>query len=119
VEAVLAETGREAYGLASAREIHAAVIDLATPRDPGSRGDEPGGLWALEMFRRLPAPPPVVIVDSRPTTPRQAHRFLNEALRRGAFSVVNRPVQLEAILAVIQRVVDRRYNGAWPGLRRG
>jgi len=28
--------------------------------------------------------------------------------------VINRPVQLEVLLGIIARVVDRQYDGLWP-----
>lgn len=121
VHAYVARTGREALQMAESMEVHAAVIDLLTPA--GSEGKmvgQPrgaGGLWLLEVFRRLPQRPPVVVVNNRAYTNAQAHRLLNEALRLGAFSVINPPVELEALLAVIRRLVDRRYAGAWPERR--
>lgn len=119
VQAYVARTGREALDLAGRLEIHAAVIDLLTPPSDADRAATrgPGGLWLLELFRRLPRRPPIVLVSNHAYTPAQAQRLLNEALRLGAFSVINRPVELEALLAVIRRLVDRRYDGAWPARR--
>lgn len=115
VSALVARTCREAVELADERQIHAAVVDLLTPRDEHHADAGPGGLWLLEMFRRRPAGPPVVVVSNRGYSPREAQRFLNDALRLGAFSVIERPVQIDALLNVIRRVLDRRYAGNWPG----
>ena len=71
-------------------------------------------MWVLEVIRRLPTRPPVVVINSRAIAPRQAQRFLNDALRLGAFSVINRPSDIEDMLAVIRRLIDRQYEGAWP-----
>ena len=115
VQAFVARTGREALELAKQLTIHAAVIDLLTPADEGSTSPStPGGLWLLEVLRRRPDRPPVVLVSNPNYSQRLTQRYLNEALRLGAFSVLNRPVELEALLQSIRRVIDRRYKGAWP-----
>jgi CheY-like chemotaxis protein len=115
VRPYVAHTGREAFDLAGRVPMHAALIDLATPlgEDRSATGDAPG-LWLLELLRRMPDHPPAVVINTRAYSQRQLQRLLNEALRRGAFSVINRPPDLEALLAAIQRVVDRRYHGHWP-----
>ena len=123
VRAYVARTGREAVALVNDVEIHAALIDLATPQDapanpapgnsPSSVGDAQG-LWVLEVLRRLPNRPPVVVVNSRAIARIEAQRCLNQALRLGAFTVVNRPSDIEDMLNVIRRLIDRQYEGAWP-----
>lgn len=129
--------GEEAVELAKQVPIHAAVIDLATPRmarsfETGSSesdkdGQEeiessntaasqvPGGLWLLELFRRMPTHPPVVIVRSRTITARDVNRLLHDALRLGAFTVMENP-GLEQLLVVFRRMLDRLYRGQWPEL---
>ena len=131
VKAFIARSGREALDISSELPIHAAVVDLATPRDAqgkvinasadkttsgggGSGGTSGGGLWLLEVLNRQPQRPPVVVVNGRTYSSRQAQRMLNEALRLGAFSVLNTPVQIEALLSVIQRLLEREYHGRWP-----
>ena len=118
VQAFVARTGREAVAMVNDLEIHAALVDLATPQDDGQTGSgtlsEAQGLWVLEVLRRLPARPPIVVVNSRAIARKEAQRFLNDALRLGAFSVVNRPSDIEDMLAVIRRLIDRQYEGAWP-----
>jgi DNA-binding NtrC family response regulator len=57
----------------------------------------------------------VVILRPPAFSQRQAEHMLNEALRLGAFSVLEKPVDLEQLLAVFRRLIDRRYRGAWPG----
>ncbi|MEM9489189.1 MAG: hypothetical protein AAGC55_08590, partial [Myxococcota bacterium] len=116
VQAFVAGSGEEALDLTHRFTIHAAVVDLATPRAAETKAatDLPGGLWLLDVLRRLPARPPVVVVNSRAYSARQVHRFLNDALRMGAFSVVNVPVELEDLLNAIQRVVERQYRNQWP-----
>jgi CheY-like chemotaxis protein len=117
VEAHLAATGKQALQLAEQVTYHAAFVDLATPVDaPGRATNTPaaeGGLWLLQVLQRRTARPPVVVVNSRATR-QQAVRLLNEALRLGAFSVVNRPDDLHPLLTVIQRLLDRHHQGQWP-----
>jgi len=122
VNAFVVDSGEKAIAVAEQMEIHAAVIDLGTPRGdgdpwqmrPGIASAGPGGLWLLELFRRLPNRPPVVLLRKPAYSREQAERLLREALRLGAFSVMNKPVNLEQLLAVFQRLVDRRYSGTWP-----
>lgn len=117
VEAFVAGTGREAVDVTESVTIHAAVIDLSTPRDEDSRpagSNAADALWLLDVLRRRPTRPPVVVVNSRLVTQRDTHRLLNDALRMGAFSVINRPAELETLIHAIARVIDRLYEGAWP-----
>lgn len=122
VRSYVARTGREAVAMVSDFEIHAALIDLATPQEPRNTPGSPSaagfgdaqGLWVLEVLRRLPNRPPIVVVNSRAIARNQAQRYLNQALRLGAFTVVNRPSDLEDMLNVIRRLIDRQYEGSWP-----
>lgn len=116
VRAFVADTGREALEVAEQVEVHAAVIDLSTPPGPttSAPAHQPGGLWLLEVLSRRPNRPATVVVNSQAYTPGQIDRFLNEALRLGAFTVVNRPVEVHGLLVVIQRVIERRFRGRWP-----
>jgi CheY-like chemotaxis protein len=121
VASYVARTVCEALEMAEDLEIHAAVLDLDTPvgqaRSPqvGVRSSGPTGQWVFELLRRLPNRPPLVIVHNATYSQRELTRLLREALKMGAFSVLNEPVQLEELLAVFQRLMDRQYRGAWPG----
>jgi len=127
VRAYLARSGREAISLAERQPIHAAVLDLETPptrdsdeRDASSmshaaRGSFSGRpTWLLELFQRLPNRPPIIVIRPPQPNVRQAERLLTEALRLGAFSVVDRPVHLEQLLSIFQRLMERQYKGQWP-----
>ncbi len=127
VASYVARSGQEAIDLTQRVEIHAAVVDWSTPIGPtGSRlqhdspprpaptTDSDAGIWLLELFRRLPNRPPVVLVRAPAFSQRQFDRLMREALRLGAFSVVNKPVDIEQILTVFRRLIDRRYRGHWP-----
>jgi CheY-like chemotaxis protein len=111
-----AHSGREAMAITGRVEIHAAVLDLATPLEESDEfGESEAGFWLIELFRRLPGRPPIIIVHNAAYSQKMLGRLMHEALRLGAFSVLNKPVELERLLAVFQRLVDRQYRGAWPG----
>ena len=122
VAAYVAGTGREAIGLAEQVNLHAAVIDMATPLGPHAdesapspiASQPPAGMWILQLFHRLPKRPPVVVVHNHVYSQRQIARLLHDALRLGVFSVLSKPVELEQLLSVFQRLMDRQYAGAWP-----
>ncbi|MEM9414346.1 MAG: hypothetical protein AAGA29_02560 [Planctomycetota bacterium] len=122
IDALIASTGQQALDLIQNDPIHAAVIDLATPKSPADAGKPNadttpgagGGLWLMQVIQRLPQKPPVVVVNSRSYSQRQVQRLLNQALELGAFSVINRPVKLDALLNTFQRLVERAYNNTWP-----
>jgi hypothetical protein len=118
-----AGTGAEASRVIESNPIHIAVVDLALPLDratPHDRDFEPefeeGGPRLLELLTRLPEPPPVVAVK-RSRTRRDDAREMSAALRLGAFAVVDRPrdvADLNLILEVLRRCLDRHYRGRWP-----
>ena len=112
----LAHTGRQAIDLAERHPIHAAVIDLSTPIDtPGiPAADASDGMWLIELLRRLPNKPPFVVVTSPMVDQAQLSRVLSQALKAGAFSVLNRPASLNEVLIVFKRLVDTCYAGTWP-----
>ena len=75
------------------------------------------GLWILEQLRRLPRRPPVVVVDRPALNRQEAERVLRDVLRLGAFSVLHKPIHIEQLLSVLQRLLERRYEGNWPTWR--
>ena len=114
VTAYVASTVEEAYGVATAHTIHAAVIDLACPRGCAkSRAATDHAIGAIELFRRLPHSPPLVVLHAS-TSQRQVDRIMRESLRLGVFCVLKKPVDLHQLLEVFRRLVDRQYRGAWP-----
>jgi DNA-binding NtrC family response regulator len=86
---------RELLNVVESGRVDAAVLD-----------DEAGWmhdvLQLLRMIRRFNAVLPVVVV----TTHRE-RRYLEDALRLAAFSVVTKPLELEELLRQIQRMMER------------
>lgn len=116
VVAFVARCGQEAIEFVQTRPIHAAVIDLATPRrlSPDSAPTPQPGVWLLELLLRLQNRPPVVLLRSPAGDPRQGQRELLDALKRGAFTVLDKPVEVEQLLAVFKRLVEKAYQDRWP-----
>jgi hypothetical protein len=107
--------------------VHIAVVDLGLPLDaahstPAGGGGgaaavhgEEAGPRVLELLRRLESPPPTVIVQQSRST-RDASRHRSAALRCDAFAVVDRAAaDVELMLKVLQRCLQRFYQGRWPG----
>jgi DNA-binding NtrC family response regulator len=126
VQSLRAGTGRQASDLIQANPIHIAVVDLGLPLDaaaldaahPHTLADETseGGCRLLELLARLQSPPPTVVVK-RGRSARDDSRELSDALRHGAFAVIDRPSgtrDLELLLEVLRRALSRFYAGRWP-----
>jgi len=110
VRAYVARTGREALDLVEQHPIHAALVDIATPPEINA---EPNGLWLLKILTHRSQRPPIVVINHR-YAQRRAERLLNEALRLGAFTVINRPSDVEPLLHIIRRLLEREYQNTWP-----
>lgn len=93
--------------------IHIAVVDLMIPLVPDAPA-RPGGARILQLLRRLKQPPPTVVVRPRQPITRDSTRELADALREGAFAVLDRPVKLETMLEVMRRILCRHYADEWP-----
>jgi DNA-binding NarL/FixJ family response regulator len=116
VESIRARTARQAEQVIRNSPIHIAVVDLGLPLDvPGDHAAaEEAGCRVLDLLRRLPSPPPTVIVRSTRAS-RDAARDLSAALRFDAFAVVDRTsADVEMMLKVLQRCLERFYHGRWP-----
>ena len=118
-------SGREAEELIREIVVHIAVVDLRLPLRPqahqaavarptGAGGDRDGGIRILQLLRRLEAPPPTVVVRSPADRTLANQRTLRDALREGAFAVIDSPVQLEVLLETLRRILRRHYADAWP-----
>ncbi len=113
----MAFSGSEALDLADRLAIHAAVVDMATPMDRNTERQtapaEPATVWLKQLARHLPNRP-IVVIHGRVYSRSRADRSLRDALGFGAFCVLHKPVEVEQLLRVFQRMLDRRYQGGWP-----
>jgi len=91
-----ARSDREVLDVVQAGAADAAVLD-----DTAQLGME--ALQLLRMIRRLDTCLPVVVV----TAVHPERRWLEDALRLAAFSVVPQPLELEELLRQIQRMMLR------------
>jgi len=115
IHAWMAQSGTEASYLLKSQPVHLAVVDLALPiDDPEGADATEGGVRLLQLLARLDNPPPTIVVR-RPRESRADARLLTQALRQGAFAVVDRPVQMELMLDVFRRALSRHYKNRWPG----
>jgi CheY-like chemotaxis protein len=130
---LLAPMGVTAYRVHSGREatemlrhgprFHVAVVDLALPLEAGAERreacrEEACGARLLQLLERLPSPPPTVVIN-RQGSSREREAQTAAALRHGAFSVVQRPVDMELMLEVFRRLLQRHYQNRWPGAHGG
>ncbi len=111
IDVLRAQSARAAAQVAEQIRIHIAVIDISIPVDETHAVE--AGQQVLQLLMRIPARPPVVVVRPPQPSQRASARLLSDALRGGAFAVLDRPLQLEAVLEVLRRVVQRHYAGMW------
>ena len=115
-----AESGDEASEVIRREQVHIAVIDLSIPMHPVSRAHAagarsvPAGPRVLQLLKRLEQPPPTIVVRPRQVDPAESARNLADALRDGAFTVLDDPVPIESMLQALERVVRRHYRDHWP-----
>lgn len=107
-------SGIEATEFLRQAPVHIAIVDLSIPMEAGPERVAPAGPRVLQLLQRLHQPPPTVVV--RPPQPcyRDSARGLSDALRNGAFAVMDGPVRIESMLEVLRRVVRRHYRDHWP-----
>lgn len=118
ISSIRVNSGEEASEIIQSTPIHIAVVDLAIPLhrkdDTGHRPETPGGSRILQLLRRLSQPPPTVVVRPPQSAARESQRTLSDALREGAFAVLDRPISLETMLEVMRRILKRYYADNWP-----
>lgn len=126
VRAIIAPDVDQAVRVIRQAPVHAVVVDMGVPMARHDEADDSadrheadagtGGLKLLRVIRRLQPAPPTVVVRGRRFEGRHDDRLLSEALRLEAFSVLDQPVQLEQLLEVLRRLIERHYGGRWPGI---
>lgn len=117
IKAMQAESGDEAARIIKQQPVHIAVVDLEIPIDSRSGLSTPprsGGAKLLQLLKRLETPPPTIVVKPRDGSTREHARSLSQSLREGAFAVLDRPLELESLLEVLRRVLQRHYRNGWP-----
>ena len=113
IRSIVVSTGEEAAEVIGREPIHVAFVDLAMPIARGSEG-QPGGSRVLQLLRRLDQPPPTVVLRPSHGATRDRCRLLGDALREGAFAVIDRPLRIETMLEVMRRIIRRHYRDHWP-----
>lgn len=118
VQSLRARSAAEAADLIRSYPVHVAVVDLRLPygacAQSGADSREEAGPKVLELLARLPSPPPTIVVK-RGRSARDDAREMHHALRVGAFAAIDPPVNIEDMLRLMQRVLNRFYGGRWPG----
>ncbi len=125
VRSYLAASGQEASRVIRQNAVHVAIVDLGLPFDAPDAQPSPspgeGGPRLLQLLARLDAPPPTLVIKRRRTT-RDDQREIAAALRAGAFAVLDRPrdtADLEIVLEVLRRILQRHYANRWPAQNTG
>ncbi len=119
IQCLRAKTGDEVSDVVRRAAVHIAVIDLSIPMHErrgmeGAPRTVQAGPRVLQLLRRLESPPPMIIVRPRQVDPAESNRILAEALRDGAFTVLDDPVPVETMLQALERCVRRYYRDHWP-----
>lgn len=114
IRCIRAASGREATDLVRSLQVHIAVVDLSIPMEGDSVRSSEAGSRVLQLLRRLEQPPPTVVVRPPQPSLRESGRGLADALREGAFAVLDGPVRIESMLEVLRRVVRRHFSDHWP-----
>lgn len=103
IATVSARSGREALDLIEKQPIHVAVLDQQMP--------QLGGLQVIKLMRDLQGAPPSILLANQLST-----NLLHEALGMKVFSVLSKPVDFNALLDALARVMRRHYEGKWPAV---
>lgn len=125
VSTIQVGSGKQATDVLSTQNVHIAIVDLGLPIEDTDNNynnntilntyPNTGGTRLLQLLRRLNNPPPTVVVRRPANTQRADMRLMQEALREGAFAVIDAPVKLEMLLEIMRRILKRYYSNMWPG----
>ena len=121
VAAMRADCVSDAVAILEGEAIDMALVDMSLPLESYEEYDPTlgvrcvGGLKLLQVIQRLEGrPPAVVVVRGKKFDRRVDDYLLSEALKFDAFSVLDMPVELEQLLEVMRRAVERYFGGGWP-----
>ena len=118
VRSYRAQSFDQAVELIQSTPIHVALVDMAlggVAQTASGHERLPAGLKLLKVIHRIEGrPPAVVVVRGRSFQQRLDNFVLNEALKLDAFSVLDDPVNHEQLLNVLQRALERYFDGQWP-----
>ncbi len=115
IHCVRATTANEANDCMRRDRVHVAVVDLSTPADESRLAQESMlGASVLQLLKSMRPAPPMILVRPPQVSARESIRGLGDALREGAFSVLERPFPIESMLETLRRVINRHYAGYWP-----
>ncbi len=114
VRSIATDSGEDAADLIRREPVHVAVIDWSVPLRAADPGAGPAGPRLLQLLRRLRPAPPAIVIRPRQPVSRERVRGLHDALREGAFAVLDQPLDRETLLEVLRRVLMRHYAGHWP-----
>ncbi|MEM8875195.1 MAG: response regulator [Planctomycetota bacterium] len=105
VRTVSAFSGRDVMDALErpADRVHVAVLD--------ENLEGMGGLQIARVLCEKPGSPPIVLLADAAT----GRNVLQQALALRVFSVLNKPVELNALLDTLARLVRRHYGNQWPG----
>jgi DNA-binding NtrC family response regulator len=94
-EVLEAETGAEALELLRHREVDLVMLDQRMPGEPG-----------IDVLPRVKAADPTTVVVV--ATAVHDVRTAVEALKRGAYDYITKPFDVDAILMLVERVLEKR-----------
>jgi len=115
IRCIRTRTAAEAHHAMMRDRVHVAVVDMTTPADDSRMAQETAlGAGVLHLLRALNPVPPMILVRPPQASSLESIRGLADALREGAFSVLERPFPMESMLETLRRVVNRHYSGYWP-----
>ncbi len=115
IHCIRTRTAAESHRAMLRDRVHVAVVDMTTPADDSRMAQETAlGAGVLHLLRCLSPVPPMILVRPPQASSRESVRGLADALREGAFSVLERPFPMESMLESLRRVINRHYAGYWP-----
>lgn len=101
VQTVSVQSGRQALDLIERTPVHVAVLDVEMPGL--------GGLQVVQRMQHFVSAPPAILL-----APTLSAQLLHQALGLQVFSVLSKPVDFNALLDCLARVMRRHYEGRWP-----